>query len=221
MWRTLLHILFPSPCVQCGFLSESLCQRCFSAVAFEPHERPLNDLMVYSACFYKPDSILARLIKPFKYSHQADLFRHFIPWMLECFRLLHTPGRIVFVPVPLHTERLHERGYNQAALLARCLAKKLGFPYAELLERGRDTGHQAQLKERMERSKNMEDAFLISTKMASSLPIFAGYSIVLVDDIVTTGSTLLACAKVLRGAGFESVMALTLADREKTMDHRH
>lgn len=221
MWRTLLRILFPSPCVQCGFLSEALCWRCFSAVAFEPHERNVDGLMVYSACFYNPDSILARLIKPFKYSHQADLFRHFIPWMLECFRLLHMPERIVFVPVPLHAERLHERGYNQAALLARCLAKKLGFAYTELLERSRDTGHQAHLKNRAKRSENMENAFLIAKKPGASLSLFAGYSIVLVDDIVTTGSTLLACAKVLRGAGFESIMALTLADREKNMDHRH
>lgn len=218
MWHTLISILFPSPCVQCGFLSEALCKRCFSDVPFEPHRRELTDLSVYSSCFYIKNSILARLIKPFKYSHQADLFRHFVPWMMECFRLLRKDEKVVFVPIPLHSSRLQERGYNQAELLAKWLAKNLGVAYVSLLERGRDTGHQAHIKDRNSRAENMKKAFQISKKHANELSCFAGYSIVLVDDIVTTGSTLLACAEVLREAGFESILALTLADREKEMD---
>ena len=220
MWHTLLRILFPSPCVQCGYLSESLCSRCFHEVEFKPHVRELEGLRVCSALYYEEESIIGKLIRPFKYSHQADLFRVFVPWMKEAMRLLNE-GPVVFVPVPLFKARELERGYNQAELLAKWLGKSMGMPVARLVKRVKDTGSQARLVDRKSREENMEGAFVADLTdrgrlVPSGAQVFAdGCSIVLVDDIVTTGSTLLACAEALRAAGASQVFALTLADREK------
>ena len=213
MWHTLLRILFPSPCVQCGYLSESLCNRCFHEVEFKPHVRDLEGLRVCSALYYEEESILGKLIRPFKYSHQADLFRVFVPWMKEAMQLLNE-GPVVFVPVPLYKSRELERGYNQADLLAKWLGKSMGMPVARLVRRVKDTGSQAKLIDRKSREENMLGAFVVEGAVA-------GYSIVLVDDIVTTGSTLLSCAEALRAAGASQVFALTLADREKKTHSRN
>lgn len=214
MWHTLFRILFPSPCVQCGYLSEALCGRCFHEVDFKPHVRELPGLRVCSALFYEEKSIVGRLIRPFKYSHQADLFRTFVPWMKQALHLLGTGEKVLFVPVPLHKSRELERGYNQAELLAKWMAKDLGCSAARLIRRVKDTGSQAKLADRKSREENMQGAFVVE----GAVP---GYPIVLVDDIVTTGSTLLACAKALRAAGATDVFALTLADREKKTYPRH
>lgn len=213
MWHTILRILFPSPCVHCGFLSEALCSRCFHEVEFRPHVRELEGLTVCSALYYEEDSIIGRLVRPFKYSHQADLFRIFVPWMKETLRLLHE-GPVVFVPVPLHKLRELERGYNQSELLAKWLSKNIGMPMVKLLERRKDTGSQARLTDRKSREENMLGAFQVKGPVP-------GCPIVLVDDIVTTGSTLLSCAEVLRAAGAQTVLALTLADREKKTSARN
>jgi len=109
------------------------------------------------------------------------------------------------VPVPLHTSRLRERGYNQATLLAGEIGAVTGLPVAsETLLRVRSTRPQVGLTA-PERRKNVEGAFQCS---ASSLK---GGSFLLLDDVCTTGATLEACSIALRSAGAERVWGLTLA----------
>lgn len=204
-----MTILFPSPCLHCGYLGEPLCSQCFYELPFYPHKRDLEDLKVVSAYLYEDKSLLAKLIYPFKYSHQADIFRIFVPGLRETLRLL-SPNLtdLILVPVPLHKSRLLERGYNQSEVLAREVAKYLGCSVMPLLRRVKDTGFQSHVKKKEERKENMKDAFEVCLKCTNG-------QIVLVDDIVTSGSTLLACARTLRAAGIENISALTLADREK------
>jgi len=111
----------------------------------------------------------------------------------------------VIVPVPLHTARLHERGYNQAALLARELAQQTGLAVDEqTLVRKRATAPQVQLDAK-HRKENMRDAFCCSGDALS------GKRVLLIDDVCTTGATLEACAVALLESGAHSVQALTLA----------
>jgi competence protein ComFC len=212
MLQLILKILFPSPCLSCGYLSEALCSFCHVRLIFRPHVRNLGTLRVCCSTYYLKGSILERLIYPFKYSHQANIFRIFVPEMLRALKLLMEPNGLLFVPVPLHVNRRRKRGYNQAELLAKSLAKAVGANYEMFLHRIRDTNSQVEVSKRSERLKNLAGAF--------KLVGHADFSerIILVDDIVTTGATLIECHKVLREAGYVNVSALVLADRPLRTD---
>jgi ComF family protein len=112
----------------------------------------------------------------------------------------------LIIPVPLHRERLRWRGFNQAVLLARPLARARGIPLdVDALCRHRPTQPQAGLAA-VARRPNMRGAFSVRRREA-----VAGRSILLVDDVYTTGATVNECARVLRGAGARRVDVLVLA----------
>jgi predicted amidophosphoribosyltransferase len=110
-------------------------------------------------------------------------------------------GRVSLIPVPLGAGRLRSRGYNQSERLARALGARLGNPVpADLLRRGRETSTQTALTPDARRV-NVAGAFVASGPVAGR--------VVLVDDVFTTGATLLAAAAALTAAGAESVEAVT------------
>jgi ComF family protein len=107
------------------------------------------------------------------------------------------------IPVPLHVSRLRERGYNQAALLARALARTAGLALLPGgLVRRRATPAQADLDAGARRT-NVRAAFVASSRVA-------GAAVVLVDDVLTTGATADACARALRDAGARGVSVVTV-----------
>jgi ComF family protein len=147
---------------------------------------------------------LKRAIYQFKYRQKrkmalplADLMHH---------HLLANPlPAELIVPVPLHMDRLRERGYNQAALLARELSERSGLPVEEKsLVRIRETAPQVALKAD-ERRKNVRGAFRGQGEKLKDRQVL------LIDDVSTTGATLEACAEALREKGAQSVWALVLA----------
>jgi ComF family protein len=111
----------------------------------------------------------------------------------------------LIVPVPLHPARLRERGFNQAELLAKTLTQKIGVPVFAALERIRYTTTQTAF-DRIDRTENLHNAFRLRKKVT-----VRELQVLLVDDILTTGSTLSECARVLREAGARSVYAVTAA----------
>jgi ComF family protein len=145
---------------------------------------------------------IAAAITRFKYGPTPDLARP----LGEL--LAHEASRLsidvdAVVPVPLHFSRLYERGFNQAALLAAPVARRLGVPHlARALERTRPTEKQADL-DRSARLRNVASAFAPRTRVPAR--------ILLVDDVRTTGATQDACAKALRAAGCTEVRCLVLA----------
>jgi len=118
-----------------------------------------------------------------------------------------TVGRIdLLIPVPLHSSRERERGYNQSALIARAVGEHLGVPVEErVLQRVKNTQTQTQLSA-SERAANVAGAFRVRIP-----EVVAGRRVALVDDVVTTGATADACAEALIATGASEILLLALA----------
>ena len=117
-------------------------------------------------------------------------------------------GGDLLVPVPVHAERARQRGYDQARLLARVAADRLNLSWAPVLQRRRNTVAQYHL-DRSHRAANVADAFSLAPDVEPGT--LTGRWIVLLDDVVTTGATLTACARPLLQAGAIGVSAVTVA----------
>lgn len=156
--------------------------------------------------------IVKKLIYNFKYKpYLADLKNCLVELFYESIiqqEIFQTVYEIkpVLVSVPLHAKRLRERGYNHARLLADGLSVKLNLPVLDVLQRVRQTKSQFGLNLK-DRKKNLSNAFAPSPKV----PITQYPNILLVDDILTTGSTLLEAARMLKRNGAKNVWGITLA----------
>jgi ComF family protein len=155
------------------------------------------------------DGAIATAIRRFKFDDRPDLATPLLVGFADHVPFLSGLGIELVVPVPLHAGRLIERGYNQAALLARGLASALDTRSApRALERVVSTGRQTSLG-RGGRALNVEHAFVASPRA----PI-AGSSVLLVDDVETTGATLQACRRALFEAGAAEVRSAVVARAE-------
>lgn len=154
---------------------------------------------------------LSRAIQRFKYEARPDLAVQLAGLIdLDALRLVSRDPRTLFVPVPLHRSRLAERGYDQAALLAGALSRFAGRrSSARALRRVRPTLQQARLDEG-KRRENVVGAFAPSPRER-----LGERPVVLVDDVITTGATALACVEALRSAGADvvAVACIALASR--------
>jgi competence protein ComFC len=150
---------------------------------------------------------LVRAIVMLKFERMEPLGRWFAERLAEVTRREAIAAHIdVVVPVPLHRQRERERGFSQADLIAKPLASKLGLPYRAVLlvrTKPRPDKHILSLEERWD---SVRGAF--ATRLGSKVD---NLTVLLVDDVMTTGATLDAAAKALRGAGAKSVIGLTVA----------
>jgi ComF family protein len=147
-----------------------------------------------------------RMVLALKHGDRLDMVRPLAAWMAAAGRDL-LPQADLIAPVPLHWRRLVRRRYNQSAELARRLARLTGRPAAvDLLTRRRATVPQE--GNRTVRAANQAGAFALTSRHAAAL---AGKRVLLVDDVLTSGATLSACADCLRGAGAAGVDVLALA----------
>ena len=161
----------------------------------------------FATSAFRSRSVVRDLIHQFKYSRKTHLRRLLARMLAEGFRdprvAALAPDAIV--PVPLHPTRLREREFNQAEVLAELAAERLGLPVDNCLQRTRYTLTQTDFH-REERFANLEEAFALRRGAQVDGKVLA-----LVDDVLTTGSTADACARVLREAGASAVVVITVA----------
>jgi ComF family protein len=151
-------------------------------------------------------------IHRWKYEEKSFLTSFFGEKLTEGFRRYWDPDSIdLLIPVPLHPKRLRGRGFNQALLLVKELSRRTRIPYSKRLLRKRiPTPPQVNLSGK-EREKGVRGSFQIQREEE-----IGGKSILLVDDVYTTGATVNECSKVLLKAGAERVDVLTLAHALKS-----
>jgi ComF family protein len=225
-------LFYPPACEVCGepvARIEYLCGNCaakaprivapFCAKCSEPFTGAIETEFICTNCArrqldfdaavsaYRSRGIVRNIILQFKY-HRALHLRHPIGrWLCQAMQdeRLRQRKFDVIVPVPLHPARLRERGFNQAELLGRILSWHIAAPVGSRLERTRYTTTQTAF-DRAERLENLRGAFRLrrNGRVRDS-------RVLLVDDVLTTGSTLSECARVLRDAGASSVYAVTAA----------
>lgn len=191
--------LAPPLCAHCGYPRSrpGLCPVC---QAGRRSVAPLAGLR--SAAFFQGP--LQHALHRFKYQRDLGLADTLGERLAAARNLADVPAGLV-VPVPLSEARRQARGYNQAALLARAFAELRGWPLAtRVVRRVRDTPPQVRLNAEQRRA-NMHDAFRAEGRE------LAGRTVVLVDDVCTTGATLAACATALLAGGAQQVWGLTLA----------
>lgn len=153
------------------------------------------------------DKQMKRSVTEFKYGGRKEYADFYVHHMAGRYgeRLLRH-GVTALVPVPVSGKRKRSRGFNQAELLAGRLAERLGIPAIPLLKRVKNTKPQSGLSKK-ERKHNLQSAFAWNAREADRWEVLPG-AVVLIDDIYTTGSTLTACAEVLRENGIKSVYGL-------------
>jgi ComF family protein len=197
-----IQLLSPPFCKHCHapLAPNNICRKCAD------HPLRLSGLRMVSA-YQEP---LRSCIRAFKYSGNKRLARPLGTLLVQAYKRAGLAADMI-IPVPLHAQRLRQRGYNQAQLLAEVCSAELGIPLdISLLTRVRATAAQADLSGR-ERWKNVAGAFLLHPQ--SNPRVLYKRNILLIDDVCTTGATLEACAAPLFAAGANTVWGLVLARR--------
>lgn len=207
-----LRFLFPDRCVACGRSGDLLCPPCRGRLRPYPGQpRHMPETLTSVQVGYIFDGALRRAIHQLKYRGVRRMARPLAESLASQLGD-NLPEAQGVVAVPLHPSRLRQRGYNQAEELARELALLWGLPLLAGLERVRATGQQAHLKSQ-ERATNVRDAF---AWLADPPP----RSVILVDDVLTTGATMGACAETLILAGVDLVYGVALARSRPDLDQR-
>jgi ComF family protein len=227
-----LDLLYPPHCALCGCRLEpgmagersAFCEPCLATIPPPPEQRcpvcshPMIGMMlcpncdgrhwhletIVPACRYEGE--VRGMIQRFKYGRDIALARPLDVLLARAMEDPRIAGRSfdAVVPVPLHPQRERERGFNQADLLARLLARSMGLPKCDLLKRKRPTAQQAGF-DRSHRMENLRGAFVLRR------PPPPDSTLLLIDDVSTTGATLDACATVLKEAGAAEIAAVVVA----------
>lgn len=221
----ILDLLFPKFCLGCGYIGVYLCPSCLKKL--EPvkldvclyckkpsligltHVNCGNKLNIDGMItIYRYNPMLKIIIKNIKYRLAVQVWNDFYKMIspdviskLDCYKNL--PSDLVIQPIPLSKNRFNERGFNQASFIGEFFQKFLHYPIVNLLSRNTEVPAQAQIKNKKGRYLNTKGIFTATQGVNPN--------VILVDDIITSGSTVKEAAKILKKFGAKKVYVLALA----------
>lgn len=218
----LLDVLLPPACAGCGRFGHVVCNACQANLRLLSDGRDeflaadpgivVGDGFVLAAAAFPHRDEAKRILRCLKYGGGRSLAGPLAGQALPAFRaLLAISGHAPLVPVPLHRARHRERGYNQASLLAEALARATSLEVWPAIARRRSTQRQHGL-DRATRLRNLRNAMAYAPPVPGrDGPRALPETVILVDDILTTGATFEACAAILRAAGIRAVYGFAIA----------
>jgi len=222
----LSDFFYPRTCVNCHYLGTYLCPKCLTKLLYLKDQRcfycqrPSRYGLTHPGCKKNPEidgiislfhyePILKKIIHQFKYGLATLVFNEFfnsINWFEHYQYYRHWLKNTYLQPIPLHHQRLAQRGFNQALLIAQKINNYLNLPWGNFLTRKINTKPQVSFKDKSFRLNNLRGAFELGV-----LPPF-GAGVLLVDDVITTGATLKSAAQILKITGrIKKIYAFTLA----------
>lgn len=234
---SLLDIIYPKFCVGCGRWGSYICKKCgrnIHTLSLEETicpvcERPSMCGLTHRNCktrysidglisAFSYSGVMRKAIKTLKYQKVSDIAQYIVKNVaisfLESKIKMICPNNfsLILSPIPIHKQRLQERGFNQSLYIAKCLAQRLHLPIVDnLLIRAVYTEPQVTMTTRGDRLKNMKGVFSYNADV-SNIPLSKeNTAVLLIDDVFTTGATLREAAGELKKAGFRTVWGFTLA----------
>lgn len=208
-----LDFLFPPVCGICGQLGDKyICEKCMreiKTIEKNGHIKVNNEDYSEQFWLFEYKDLIRNLILRYKFNEQSFLYRTFVEIIIHNEKAVkYIKNADYIVPVPIHKSRYKERGYNQCALIAKELSNQIQnidfLP--KLLYKDKKTSPQSTL-DKDERINNVKGVFSIKNERQEH----QGKSIILLDDIYTTGNTVRACAFQLKRAGFDKIKVITIA----------
>ncbi len=196
----ILDLIFPKKCLECGQSGKYICENCLKKIP----PGGWTSKTVYS--IFKYEGVIRRAIIAFKYKYSTEIACELAEVCVKRLNFL-LPSDHCLVPVPLHWYRQNFRGFNQSEEVGKLVAKKMNWKHnTNLLIRTKSTTPQAQLTGSARR-ENLQGVFSLNP----NIPVPKYPNIVLFDDVLTTGSTLLEASRVLRAGGVGRILCLTIA----------
>lgn len=203
-------LLYPSHCIVCGaFLSDrqhGICPACRSTAVREmertfPRPPKYVDALVCAGSY----AGLGHAIRQMKFHSQRAFVQPLAELMMAAWEMRRLPKPTLITCVPISAARAHRRGFNQSAALAQAIAAEWNIPFEQTLRRHLFSRRQSDLKAD-DRWKNAEKSYFACNHID-----LTGKTVVLIDDVVTTGATASACAMLLRDMGAQTVFLLAAA----------
>src|SRR3989344_8754071 len=226
----ILNLILPRACAGCRKPDESFCENC-QALSYKYGANCLicglrnKDGQICREHLFGKLSILwagryggawREPVRQLKYKKRKELAEPLANLLYKKFKEIYPEikhGDCAVIPIPLHFKKEHERGFNQAELLAQEFSKlsKVQLLTNALLK-FKETPAQVEVKDKEKRIKNLEGAFLVNPKLsASNLQLLTSNTLILIDDVSTTGATLIHAAKALQKSGAEKIIGLVAA----------
>lgn len=200
-----IDLIFPKFCVLCQKFNTYLCQQCFESINFYPFPLKLEVEKCYLENVFvmaQYEGVTKKLITTLKYQSIKDIG-------ITLARMIYYTTKIpqvdVITSVPLHPKRLRERGFNQATQIAAELSKLTKTPFRQLLIRTKHSQPQAKIADKSQRLEHLKNTFSLNEKISKQKLIL------IIDDVVTTGTTLNECAKILNRDGHSKIYGLAVA----------